>query len=330
MADLRTGTLGGLERLSPLLLIFRLRPEEGTRFPDYAPGQYIALRRNDCRLTRRVESGRGVRYVADADESGNPRLGPVTHSYSIASAPCETAAPDGGGCLEFYVVLERDERGTAGRLSSSLFRLSPPDDGTVMYVNRIAGTFTLAKRAGGHASVLLVGSGTGLAPFVSMIKQLDYDACHGAVPDVQYTLLHANRTYEELAYHRDLLAIEEAGRFDFLYVASVSRPTARDFEDPRLGRGRANNLLRHIFDMPLKEEEDLQQALARGEEGAAARAALERTTPPALPRHVSKHELRKRVDPARTVVLTCGNPSVMADIEFIAHSSGMRFEKEEW
>jgi hypothetical protein len=30
------------------------------------------------------------------------------------------------------------------------------------------------------------------------------------------------------------------------------------------------------------------------------------------------------------VVLTCGNPAGMADIEWIAEQAGMRFEKEDW
>ena len=40
--------------------------------------------------------------------------------------------------------------------------------------------------------------------------------------------------------------------------------------------------------------------------------------------------LKSRIDPARTVVLTCGNPDAMADIAWIAGQTGMRFEKEDW
>lgn len=328
MADLKEGTVVRLAKLSPLLVTFRLMPEGGNRFPDYKPGQYIALRRNNCRLTKAlVEPDSGVRYVPDVDASGNPKLGPVTHSYSIASPPYETQEH---GYLEFYAVLEEDHWGTLGRLSSSLLQLSPPVDDKVLYVNRIAGNFTLDKRANDFASVVLVGSGTGLAPFVSMIKQLHFDACRGVTDGVRYTLIHANRTYEELAYHRELLEIEDAGRFDFVYVASVSRPTARDFEDLRVGRARANNLLRHILDMRLKEEQELQEALARGPDASAAKAGLARAVAPALPGSVSRSALQKRLNPAHTVVLTCGNPSLMADIKYIAETCCMRFEKEDW
>jgi hypothetical protein len=40
--------------------------------------------------------------------------------------------------------------------------------------------------------------------------------------------------------------------------------------------------------------------------------------------------MQKRIDPSRTVVLTCGNTLAMADIAWIAAQKGMRFEKEDW
>lgn len=327
MAELKVGTVGHWRNLSPILATFRLMPENGSRFPHYKPGQYIALRREDCRLTKRnVGSGPRPDYVTDVDESGNPKRGPVVHSYSIASAPCETEEM---AHLEFYVVLEMDEHGNPGRLTESLFNINPPTDGKLTYVNRIVGDFTLDKRANGFGSVIWVGTGTGLAPFMSMIKQLHSEASRGATNAVQYTLLHANRTYEELAYHRELVAIEEAGRFDFVYAASVSRPTARDFEDPCMGRGRANNVLRHILGMPLKEEQELGEVLARGEDASRARAALERAVVPMLPQHIMS-KLQNRLDPARTVILTCGNPSLMTDIKYIADTHRIHFEKEDW
>ena len=327
MAELKVGTAIDQRKLSPVLETFRLRPQDGTRFPDYLPGQYIALRRDRCRLTKRAAGPGGeVRYMPDLDASGQPKIGPVTHSYSIASAPFETGVH---GCLEFYVVLEKGDDGTLGRLSSSLFEMGPGDD-KITYVDRITGNFTLTKTANGVASVLLVGTGTGLAPFASMIKQLHHEAGRGQVDSVKYTLLHTNRTYEELAYHQELLDIEAAQRFDFAYVASVSRPTDRDLNDPRLGRGRANNLLRHIFGMPLKEEAELEAAIASGEDASRAKASLARTVAPVLPAHLSRADLMKRIDSSRSVLLTCGNPSSMEDIKYIADTHGIPFEKEDW
>ncbi len=229
-------------------------PATGSRFPDYDAGQYIALRREDCRLTKRITDQNGVfRYVIDLDESGNPKRGPVTHSYSIASAPFETRDR---GYLEFYVILEHDALGEPGRLTESLFQIGPEPGAALTYVNRIVGDFTLAKRAAGVRNVFWVGTGTGVAPF------------------------------------------------------AVSRPTSRDLEDPGIGRGRANNVLRHLLGMPPKEQQGL--------------------VAPVLPRHIASDDVRQRLEPGRTVILTCGNPSLMADIKYIADSNQIRFEKEDW
>jgi ferredoxin-NADP reductase len=307
MAELKSGRIVEWHRLSPSLSLFRLIGPEHARFPAYEAGQYIALRREDCLLTKKVKDEDGIRYVPDLDEQGKQRHGSVTHSYSISSAPFETAQ---GNHLEFYVVLERDREGVLGRFTESLFRgVEDHSNERLAYLERIVGDFTLAKRAAGFPHVLMVGTGTGLAPFVSMLKQLHHDAQQGIKPPARYTLFHANRTYEELAYHRELLDIEKAGTLDLVYVPSVSRPTPRDLADPQVGAGRANNVLRHVLGMPPKDV-----------------AAIG----PALPRERPLELVKARIDPVRTVVLTCGNPNGMADIAFIAAQAGMRFEKEDW
>src|SRR5262245_57463234 len=251
MVERRQGTIREWRQLGPLLALFRLVPEAGKPFPTYKAGQYIALRRDDCRLTRRAVDAKGnVRYVPDLDEQGRQKRGPVTHSYSISSAPFET---ERDGHLEFYVVLETGDREVLGRLTETLFALDPRDGASLDYVDRITGDFTLDRRAAGFESVLMVGTGTGLAPFASMVRQLDHEAAQGRPPAFRVTLLHANRTAKELAYHDQLLAVEAARRFDFAYVASVSRPSG---SDDSLAAGRANNVLRHVFDLPLKEAEE--------------------------------------------------------------------------
>ena len=328
MAKTKEGTLIHWRNSSSVLAIFRLMPEEGSKFPSYKAGQYIALQHNDCRLTKKVVGeDRKVEYVPVLDGQGNPKRGPVTHSYSISSAPFETLEK---GHLEFYVILEIDEKGVPGRLTESMFRMSPQGDNKLGYYDKIAGDFTLDKRAVGFQNVVLVGTGTGLAPFVSMIKQLHFEACRGKSDGVKYTLLHTNRTYEELDYREELLAIEAAKKFDFVYVPSVSRPAPRDLSDAKLGKGRANNLLRHLFEMPLKEEQDLQEAGAAGKDISRLKAALDKTVRPVLPQQISRQELIRRMDPPKTVIITCGNPWSMEDIQFVAGSNHIQFEKEDW
>ena len=328
MAERRVGSAVFRFNLAPHLAIFRLVPQKGDAFPHYTAGQYIALRRENCRLTKKIARPDGTfEYAADMDENGNVRRGPVTHSYSISSAPFET---EHEGWLEFYVILELDELGQPGRLTESLFLVDPGEDDKIIYYTKIAGEFTLGKLAKGFHNVVFVGTGTGLAPFASMLKQLNHDALLGRTTDTRYTLFHANRTARELGYHATLHAIQEGGKIDFLYVPTVSRPVASDNHDPHVGRGRASNVLRYAYDLPMREEELLREAGGNGEARTRAQAALDRIVSPQLPSHVSKEGLRKRLDPGSTIILTCGNPKAMEDIKRVAALAGVRFEKEEW
>lgn len=327
MADKKIGTVTDWKYSSDVLAVFRFMPEAGSKFPTYKAGQYMALQRNDCRLTKKiVKDGGKVEYATVLDDQGKPKRGLVTHSYSICSAPFETEQK---GWLEFYVILEM-EGGVPGRLTESMFRMKPGADDKMVYYEKIAGDFTLDKRAAGFKNIILVGTGTGLAPFRSMVKQIDFEASAGKTDGVKYTLLHTNRTYEELDYYQEVLEIEAAGRYDFVYLPTVSRPTARDIGDPKLGQGRANNVLRYLLDLPIKEQQDLDEIAAKGGDTAKAKAALEKTVKPALPKKFSREALRHRFDPSSTVVITCGNPWSMEDIKYAAETSGMKFEKEDW
>ena len=329
MASRKVGTVTYKRDLSSILTIFRLMPEAGSQFPSSKAGQYIALRRDDCKLTRKTGVGSDGKptYGPALDASGQQKIGPVTHSYSIASAPWEQEA---NGWLEFYVVLEGIKTGEVGRISPVFLGIKPGTDDKVTYFDRITGSFTLDHRTAGYSSVLMVGSGTGLAPFIAMVKQLHYEAANGGGDGRKYTLLHTNRTYEELAYHEDLLEMARAAKFDFVYIPTVSRPTQRDRDDDRLGIGRANNVLRDMFDLPMKEEEVLAEARAGKGDLARAEAGLKRTPKPELPKHLSVKTLRNRFDPAKTVIMTCGNPWLMADIELTANRNNIKYEMEEW
>jgi ferredoxin-NADP reductase len=328
MAKIKTGTVVSWNAATPGLAVFRLMPEAGSHFPEYKAGQYIALGRRDCRLTRKVVGDDGeAQYVVDLDGRGEPKRGMVTHAYSIASAPFETEQQRH---LEFYVILERYADGSPGRLTESMFRMRPDGDNEMTYFDTIKGEFTLDRRATGFESVVLVGTGTGLAPFASMIKQLHFEAEEGKNDGVRYTLLHANRTYAELDYRADLAAIEAEQRFDFVYLPSVSRPTPEDVANTAIGRGRANNVLRQLFGMPTREEQDIEEARARGADTSALKKTLERTVMPVLPGHIGLPDIQRRVRSPKTVIITCGNPGSMADIQYVAEANQIAFEKEDW
>ena len=326
MAQQKTGTVVHKELISESLMRFRLMPEADSRFPDYQAGQYIALRRDDCKLTRKTgvaPDGKPI-YESEADPWGRQTIGSVTHSYSIGSAPSETAEH---GWLEFFVALDYGHHGLPGRLSEALFGMSPETSCEVTYSDSIAGNFTLSARADGFESVLFVCTGTGVAPFVSMVKDLHARRVGG--DGRRYTLLHTNRTVTELVYQDTLFEIEAAGRFDFMYVPTVSRPSEHGAVDKRIGQGRASNVLRHFFDLPTTEEDKLTNAV-----GDVARVAgglaLERLVHPVLPSHLTASAIRARIDPASTVLLTCGNPVSTADVRSTAARRRLPFEMEGW
>jgi ferredoxin-NADP reductase len=303
-------------------------PEDGMDFPTYRAGQYIALRRENCRLTKKlVRSDGQIEYVPDLDDQGKQKRGPVSHSYSIASAPFETLLHR---YLEFYVIMHLDDKGQPGRFTESLFHVNPDGDNTITYFFKIAGEFTLDKHASGFSSVVMVGTGSGLAPFASMMKQLHYEASQRKPTDVRYTLIHGNRGYQELGYHDELVAIEASEKLDFVYVPTISRPSKGDQDPLTVGKGRANNLLRFIVDMPCKEEEDLQRERAGGGDTSHAEALLHRLVNPVLPHHISRESIRGRIQPENTIIITCGNPEGMADIKHIAEVQGIHFDMEEW
>jgi ferredoxin-NADP reductase len=324
MPDVRTGTITEWSQLSPVLARFRLAPERGHPFPSYEAGQYMALRREDCRLTRRVKGPDGrPRYLPDLDETGRQKRGPVTHVYSLASAPFQTEAE---GYVEFLVVLELAS--TLGRFTESLFDLNPRRGSSMRYVERIVGDFTLARRRGEASGVVMVAMGTGIAPLVSMIRQVDHAAGLGREV-VPVTLFYANRTWHELAFHRELVEIAAARRFDFTYVPSVSRPGDEQGKET-VGRGRANNVFRMALGLPMAEEEALQEAQGGGGAARELEAAAARAVPPHLPRDLDPAALRSRMDPASTVVLMCGNPRAMQDVRRAGERVGLRVEREEW
>ncbi len=326
MADRKSASVIYTKYLSPMLQVVRIQPEEGSEFPLYSSGQFIALSRDNCKLTKRVLDEYGQKsYVYDLDETGNPKIGTVTHSYSIASSPYETVQY---GYLEFYIALESITNGLQGRLTESLFTIEPGSEEKIHYFNKIAGNFTLQERIDGYKHVLMVGTGTGLAPFASMIKQLHFETSKGIRHNIAVTLLHTNRTVPELGYHTELQAIEAAKKLDFLYIPTISRPEESTKEE-NIGIGRANNVLRLLFDLSMKEEQDLELSKQQGD-SSKAEVLLKRMVKPELPAHLSKSSLLGRLDPKSTIILTCGNPLLMEDVKYIAEQKSIRFEKEDW
>lgn len=187
----------GREEISPQLLILRVQ-SEATLF-DFTPGQFSVL----------GLLGREPR-VPEADREEVPaepdKL--IRRAYSIASASIERRY------LEFYLRLV-----TSGQLTPRLFALKY---GSRLFLGpKATGVFTLDRVAPGKA-VVLVATGTGLAPYISMLRTM-------LVQDSQrpFVVLHGARHSWDLGYRAELESLARI-RSNFTYLPSIMQPE----EDP--------------------------------------------------------------------------------------------------
>lgn len=148
--------------------------------------------------------------VARRDDAGVCK-----RAYSIASAP--------GAPLELFVVEVE-----GGRLSPFLARLRPGD--ALRMRPKIAGLFTLDRVPSG-GTLWLVATGTGLAPYVSMLREGALWERHDHV-----VLVHGVRTPGQLAYRSELASL--AGSRPLTVVPVVSRAP-----EPGLLAGRVTTAL---------------------------------------------------------------------------------------
>jgi ferredoxin--NADP+ reductase len=128
----------------------------------------------------------------------------IKRAYSIVSSPLEKDH------LEFYIVLIKE-----GSLTPRLFMLQPGD--RVWMSQKITGTFVLSK-APPDVNLVLVATGTGIAPYVSMLRTvLRADTTR------HIALIHGVRSSQDLGYMKEMLALERVSP-QFVYVPTISRP----------------------------------------------------------------------------------------------------------
>ncbi len=132
----------------------------------------------------------------------------IRRAYSIASTS------EAGEYLEFYLNLVN-----SGSLTPRLFRLGIRD--RLFVGTRAAGLFTLG-RVPADRHVLLAGTGTGLAPYMSMLRS--EMTCGGAR---RFVVLHGARYSWDLGYRTELTALSRLCS-NMVYIPVVSRPG----EDP--------------------------------------------------------------------------------------------------
>ena len=209
----------------------------------------------------------------------------VPRAYSITSSPSER------DYLELYINVIAQ-----GRLTPSLFNLRHGDE---IYYMGPKGVFTLARSNAPH--LLLIATGTGLAPYVSMLRRLSIEQSQGKPHGRMITLAHGVRYTADLGYRWELDGLSRHKEFNFLYVPMVSRPQEDRHWMPEVGRGRAT-------------------------------ALLESVTPDVLPEGLDAEEVQARYPPGGTAVYLCGNPDMIIDARSILSAKGYEeiYTEEYW
>lgn len=155
----------------------------------------------------------------------------IQRSYSIVSAPHEPY-------LEFLLELVPD-----GRLTPLLWELKGGD--SLLLHTDAAGVFTL-DRKGGFSRHTLVATVTGIAPYVSMMRDHMRRMETRPAEDLRFLMLHGASNAEDLRYYGDEMN-EIAGAEWLVYIPTISRPLEnRDWNGEV---GRVEELIRKYTDM---------------------------------------------------------------------------------
>ncbi len=203
-------TLTGREEVNPQLIIVRVQPDK--ELFNFAPGQFavVGLLGREPRVPE-----------ADAEESPPAPDKMIRRAYSISSSSVERRY------LELFVTLI-----TSGELTPRLFALR--HGGRLFLSPKASGLFTLDRVAPGKA-VLLIATGTGLAPYMSMLRTL-------LIHDTQrkFVVLHGARYSWDLGYRAELESLARL-RPNLIYLPSITR--AGEDAHFRGLTGRVQNLL---------------------------------------------------------------------------------------
>lgn len=149
-------------------------------------------------------------------------------SYSIASAP------ESGGDLELVI-----ERLDAGEVSAFFHDVAVVGDEFELR-GPIGGYFNWSVDIPG--SVMLVGGGSGVVPLMSMIRHRAARGC-----DIPMTLLLSARTWEDVVFREELLALDRASSgFQLLLATTRSPPQRAGDYDRRVDASMMADVLRRM------------------------------------------------------------------------------------
>ncbi len=224
-------TITSLERLTESLSIFRVQPDEpidkgadnGSLIPEFIAGQYSVLGLNN---------------------EAKPEKGPVRRAYSIASPPEERR------WLEFYIRYVTHPE-SDNPLTHLLWKLN--EGGRIWLGPKIVGKFTVAGTIGDDdpRMKIFVAAGTGLAPFVAIVKNQFMRRVEEKKGLDNLVILHGASHPDDLGYKEDLDLI--MNQVQQRYETTVSRPAEHPDWEGHSGR------VESFFDV--EELETLEQRL---------------------------------------------------------------------
>ena len=218
----------------------------------------------------------------------------VPRAYSIAGTPLDE------GVIEFYIALVE-----GGALTPTIFAQEP--GATFRYLSP-KGKFTLATAQ--KQTLVMVATGTGLAPFVAQIRTLWKQHLAGVPSSYRIILFHGAAYSDEFGYAAELegYAAARTQGFDFTYIKTSSRPDAARGWTPTIAKGRVNEVVRHVLGQPLPAGRTVE-----------------------MPNGIAAEAVRALIDPTKTAFLACGNPGMIEDIkEPIAHIGVATYLVEEF
>lgn len=188
------GIISYLRVLKEDLIIFRIKPSED-KVPDFKAGQFVTI---------------GLHVPSEGKI--------IRRAYSIASPPEQKQV--------FELLVRWVKKPVPGRLTTELFNRRELDE--ILWV-KPTGAFTIdEKKHDGNPDtrrMVLIGGGTGLAPFISYALHLKAMGSHREI-----VVLHGASYVDELSYRELLVDLENESldrgkdKWNFRYRASISRP----------------------------------------------------------------------------------------------------------
>lgn len=182
--------------VSPWLMILQVVPD-GWELPDYVPGHFTAL---------------GLPGSATRCALAEPEISPADPEKLIKRVYCIASSPANREFLEFYIALV-----PGGALSPRLFNLNIGD--RIWLSPKVNGKFTYDdSQVPEGANLVLMATGSGLAPFISMLSTY-----LSSQPKRQVAIIHGARHSWDLGYRSILMTMQHL-RSNVTYIPVISRP----------------------------------------------------------------------------------------------------------